>query len=260
MARDLVKQDRRVSASSGIDWSWAAAIARWLWVLFVFAELVDVGVGNTALSQRDRVRPRAAYGVCGCGDADGRAAGESAVLGRGIAAPMRYYYFWYVLTAVAARLGRSDGAAGVDRQRGRGRGLGWRRWWRFIAGIFWKRSERRVGLHAAALVARGDLRLGLLAVTGLDILPAIAKALLRMPADADMEWWSQDQVDSWMDSVLWVPHHVAGLVCCLLGFLLVWMAKGECRTAALDVRVGRGDGVCQRVRAVHMGCRWRLRW
>ena len=68
--------------------------------------------------------------------------------------------------------------------------------------------------------------LGLLMVTGLDVVPAVVKAFARMPADADMEWWSQAQVASWMDSVLWVPHHVAGLVCCLVGFLLVWMAKG----------------------------------
>src|SRR5208283_593060 len=70
------------------------------------------------------------------------------------------------------------------------------------------------------------LALGLLAVTGLDILPVLVKAILRMKTDGDMEWWSAAQVSSWMDSVLWVPHHVAGLVCCLLGFLLVWMSKG----------------------------------
>jgi hypothetical protein len=70
------------------------------------------------------------------------------------------------------------------------------------------------------------LALGLLAVTGLDILPVLVKAILRMSTDGDMEWWSADQVSSWMDSLLWVPHHIAGLVCCLLGFLLVWMSKG----------------------------------
>ena len=66
-------------------------------------------------------------------------------------------------------------------------------------------------------------------MTGLDILPVLVKALLRMPTDGDMEWWSAAQVSSWMDSLLWVPHHVAGLVCCLLGFLLVWMSKGLSR-------------------------------
>jgi hypothetical protein len=144
---------------------------------------------------------------------------------------MRYYYFWYVLTAAAARLG-----AATARQA-------------MIASVVWS------GFGLAAVLAlycrhflgpdrsggvsvsgkskrwpRTALALGLLAVTGLDILPVLAKAVLRQQTDADMDWWSLDQVTSWMDSLLWVPHHIAGLVCCLLGFLLVWMAKG--RTAA----------------------------
>jgi hypothetical protein len=70
------------------------------------------------------------------------------------------------------------------------------------------------------------LALGLLAVTGLDVLPALVKFLLHLPTDGDMEWWSTESVSSWMDSLIWVPHHIAGLICCLFGFLLVWMSKG----------------------------------
>ncbi len=145
----------------------------------------------------------------------------------GHAAPMRYYYFWYVVTAVAAKI-----AAVTARQA-------------FIASVAW------AGIGLGAIVAlycrsfleavepgegasrrrwpRVALALGLLAVTGLDILPAIAKEVWQLPADADMDWWSGDQVTSWLDSVIWVPHHVAALVCCLFGFLLVWMSKGQGR-------------------------------
>ena len=39
-----------------------------------------------------------------------------------------------------------------------------------------------------------------------------------------MEWWNE-QVASWMDSVLWNPHHVSALIVCLLGFLLLWNVR-----------------------------------
>lgn len=190
-----------------------------LWVLFVVLELVDFGVGSHL------------YLSVTVFDHSLRAAFVDAVLRTGVppanplywpghAAPMRYYYFWYVLTAVAAKL------AGVTARQA------------MMASVAW------AGFGLAAIIAlycrhflggvlprdrrwpRITVALALLAVTGLDILPAVVKALVRMPTDPDMEWWSSDQVTSWMDSVIWVPHHVAGLVCCLLGFLLVWMAKG----------------------------------
>ena len=75
--------------------------------------------------------------------------------------------------------------------------------------------------------SRIGIALGLLLVTGLDILPVVVKALAGMPTDGDMEWWSGNGVCSWMDSLLWVPHHAAGLICCLTGFLLVWMSQGQ---------------------------------
>ena len=193
------------------------------WVLFVIAELVDVGVGNRL------------YLSVTIFDHALRAAFVDAVMRTGVppvnplywpghAAPMRYYYFWYVLTAAAARL------AGVTARQA------------MIASAVWS------GFGLAAVVAlycrhflapepssrgrrwpRIAVALALLAVTGLDLLPALAKAILRLPTDADMDWWSPDQVTSWMDSLLWVPHHIAGLICCLFGFLLVWMSKGSSR-------------------------------
>jgi hypothetical protein len=189
------------------------------WVGFVVAELVDLGVGNHL------------YLSVTVFDHALRTAFVDAVMRTGVppanplywpghAAPMRYYYFWYVLTADAARLGGVTAHQAV------------------IASVVW------AGFGLAAMVALycrhflgmdeaggGGRRwprtaLALLAVTGLDILPVMAMALFGVPTDPDMEWWSSDKVTSWMDSILWVPHHIAGLVCCLFGFLLVWMSKG----------------------------------
>ncbi len=48
--------------------------------------------------------------------------------------------------------------------------------------------------------------LGLLGVTGLDLLPVLRT----------------EQVTGWLDAMLWVPHHMAALAACLIAFLLLW--------------------------------------
>jgi hypothetical protein len=207
---------------SGGKWNRAAIWLVTAWIVFVVIELVDVGAGNKL------------YLSVTVYDHALRTAFVESVLRTGVPpvnplfwpghpAPMRYYYFWYVLTAAAARLGHVTARQAM------------------IASVTW------AGLGLGAMVTlycrhfldagRGDgtllrkrwsrvaLAFGLLAITGLDILPVIAKAMAHMPTDPDMEWWAPDQVTSWIDSVLWVPHHIAGLVCCLFAFLLVWMSK-----------------------------------
>jgi hypothetical protein len=203
------------------------------WVVFVVLELVDFGIG-THLYLSVTIFDHAL-----------RTAFVDSVIRTGVppanplywpghAAPMRYYYFWYVLTAAAAKLGRTTARQAM------------------IASVAWS------GFGLAAIVAlycrhflpstdragkrwpRTAVALALLSVTGLDILPAIANGILRLPTDADMEWWSPQQVASWMDSLLWVPHHVAGLVCGLFGFLLVWMSKGASRAQRIGCSVVTG--------------------
>jgi hypothetical protein len=232
---------RRRSSGFANKWRLIGAGIAVAWVLFAIAELVDVGVGSRL------------YFSVTVFDHALRTAFVDAVLRTGVppanplfwpgyAAPMRYYYFWYVLTAAAARLGWATARQAM------------------IASVVWSGFglAATLELYCRNFLGAGALRssdtshhaisshpshetttrwmgrpprlvvaLGLLAVTGLDVLPVLVKALLRLPTDGDMEWWSAAQVSSWMDSLLWVPHHVAGLVCCLLGFLLVWMSKGQ---------------------------------
>ena len=210
------------------------------WVLFVVVELVDIGVGSRL------------YFSVTVFDHALRTAFVDAVMRTGVppanplfwpehAAPMRYYYFWYVLTAAAARLaGATARQAMIASVAWSGFGLAatLQLYCRNFLGNGSQRAsdapQLAISSHSShetttrwmARPPRLVVALGLLAVTGLDILPVLVKALLRMPTDGDMEWWSAAQVSSWMDSLLWVPHHIAGLVCCLLGFLLVWMSKG----------------------------------
>ena len=36
-----------------------------------------------------------------------------------------------------------------------------------------------------------------------------------------MEWWNDAQITPWINSLLWVPHHLAALIACFIAFLLL---------------------------------------
>ena len=148
----------------------------------------------------------------------------------GSAAPMRYYFFWYVTCAAVARLTALD-ARSV-----------------FIASCTWAgfALAALIGLYLKHFLCAGArlrkqtvLAIGLLAVSGLDALVNAWNLLVcHSPLPGDLEWWSKNQVSSWLDSLLWVPHHIAGLVCCMLAFLLLWQERGQRGRTATVVIVG----------------------
>jgi len=137
-------------------------------------------------------------------------------------APLRYYYFWYVTCAAVAKL------AHISARQA------------FIASCVWPEfavaamlalfGKYLLGWRGAELRSRTRLGIALMTVTGLDILVTIFRWHAHRPTTGDMEWWSIDQLTSWFDTFLWVPHHAAALVCCLLSFLLIWMARSESHT------------------------------
>lgn len=136
-------------------------------------------------------------------------------------APMRYYYFWYAVTAAVARL------AHISARQALIASCVWppvgvvamlALFGRYVLG---RRNQELTRLTACAAC--------LLGVTGLDLLVTLALHLLGTPAMGDMEWWSVDQVSSWPDTFLWVPHHAAALVAALLGLLLLLRATETAR-------------------------------
>ncbi len=179
------------------------------WTAFVLLLLVDVQVGK-----------RLYFSVV-MADQSYRIAFTDAVVRTGVPpanplyfagtpAPMRYYYFWYVLCAAVVKLAHvSARQAFVASSVWAGFGL--------IATVQlytthffrWARKQRWIAL-------------GLLLVSGADLIPALGQAILQPSLNGDTEWWSVDPIDSWPDSLLWVPHHVASALCCLLGFLFLW--------------------------------------
>jgi hypothetical protein len=140
-------------------------------------------------------------------------------------AHLRQYYFWYVDCAVVARMCRLPARAVLTASCvWSGYGLA------ALLALYLKYF-----LDAGAQLRRQFLAcLALLAVTGLDVL-ALAGCifLLQRPLPLDLEWWSADQITSWIDSLFWAPHHVAALVGCLLAFMLASLPAAKSRAAGI---------------------------
>ncbi len=213
----------------GMRWGFLKARKGWLiagvlLTLFVVGELVDVGFGNKlymSVTVFDHsVRTSFVEAVVRTGVPPGNplywTVGADGV---GHAAAMRYYYFWYVVCGLGVEV------LGVSARQA------------MIASCVWAAIGlvAVIGLYGRYFLrpAEGEdkarrriwITMALLVVTGLDVIPAVVNYLQGIPTDPDMEWWSPGQVTSWMDTVLWVPHHLAALVCCVFGFLLVWMSE-----------------------------------
>jgi hypothetical protein len=131
----------------------------------------------------------------------------------GSPAALRYYYFWYVFCAAVVKL------AHVSARQS------------FIASSVWAGFGllATVSLYTRHFFHWGRkqrwITLGLLAVTGADLIPSLGNAILQPSLNGDVEWWSVDPIDAWPDSLLWVPHHVAAVLCCTVGFLFLWRIR-----------------------------------
>ncbi len=153
---------------------------------------------------------------------------------------LRYHYFWMILCSLAQRAGGGSLSArlavfGGTLWCGLGLIAVLALYLRFADPEGPLRLERRVGLAIA-----------LLGVTGLDLLPnlMLMRQGVLLP---EMEWWNE-QVTSWVGTMLWVPHHLAALVACLTGFLLLWAAPAARRDAVVAAAAA---GLCF---ATAVGC------
>jgi len=199
--------------SSRPGWSrrdrWVIGLLACGWIAFVLLMLVDLQVGNKL------------YFSVVMADQSYRVAFVDAVVRTGIPpanplyfagspAPMRYYYYWYVLCAAVVKL------AHVSARQS------------FIASSIWAGFGLMVTVKLYTTHffkwgrKQGWIALGLLFVTGADLIPALGNVILQPSLNGDIHWWSVDPIAAWPDSLLWVPHHVSSVLCCLLGFLYLW--------------------------------------
>jgi hypothetical protein len=128
------------------------------------------------------------------------------------AAPLRYHYLWLLFCSLPMKVFHLSPRYAV------------------YSGVVW------CGLGLMCVIALGLkflvrvqtdierktlLAVGLLSVTGLDILPNLYIGVARRFWLADMEWWNDVQITSWFNAMLWVPHHLGALIACFLAFLLL---------------------------------------
>lgn len=225
----LVREARRTGLVLGLrPLGGTALVAAGAWIVVVVLSLVDWGHGQRL------------YQSMALLDQSYRVAWTEAVLRTGVPpanpqywfhgpAPMQNYYFWYVICAVVARVGHLPARAAIT------------------AGCVWSGFllAAVTGLYLKYVLEAGErLRrqflaaVGLFAMTGLDLLVSVAMIFGagEMPPP-DMEAWSKDGVISWLHTLLWAPHHLAGMVLCMFAFLLAWTMR-EKRGRELAVGVG----------------------
>lgn len=147
---------------------------------------------------------------------------------------LRQYYFWYVLCAAIVRLTHLPVRAV------------------YMASSVWSGFAlvSLIGMYQQSFLRTGArlrrqflIAICLLLVSGFDLLGVAWMTIhLHQGMPLDFAWWARDQITSWMDSLLWVPHHIAGLTCCMLSFLLAWIAPRESpgRRAARVVLIAAG--------------------
>jgi hypothetical protein len=125
--------------------------------------------------------------------------------------PLRYHYLWQMLCAVPAKLfqlpPRYAVYAGIVFS-----GLG------MICTIA---ITLKFLIHPPKEIARIALiAIGLLSVSGLVLVPTVWLGITQH-LWGQMTWWNEVQITTWIDSLLWVPHHLAALIACMVGFLLL---------------------------------------
>lgn len=208
---------RRADRERGIGWQplgVTALILALIWVAVAILSLVDWQRGNQLFMSI------ATY------DHASRVDWTESILRTGVppanplywykhAAAMRYYYFWNVVCAAVAQMSHLSTRAV------------------FIASCVWAgfALAALIGLYLRHFLVVGArlrnqflLCISLLMVTGLDICVNLWNLFyLHQPLPNDFEWWSASQVTSWLDTLIWAPHHIASFLCCMLAFLLAWM-------------------------------------
>jgi hypothetical protein len=131
-------------------------------------------------------------------------------------APMRNYYFWYVLCAAVAKMTNLP-VRPVFTASCVWAGFAFAA----LIGLFLKYYL----LVGARLRRQFLLSIALLGITGLDVGVVLWNLFyFHVAPPADLEAWSRDGIVSWLHTLFWAPHHLVSMLCCMFAFLLAWTA------------------------------------
>ena len=210
----LAKEARRarlrsVSKSPCPKYVWAALGLMALWGLAAIGSMVDLQIGDKLyppiVAYDHSVRTALTAAISRHVPPDNPFFANAGV-------PLRYHYLWLLFCSLPMKVFHLSPRCVV------------------FSGVVW------CGLGLICMIALGLkflmrvqtdierktlLAVGLLCVTGLDILPTLYIWAETHSWLSDMEWWNDVQITSWVASLLWVPHHVAALIACFVAFLLL---------------------------------------
>ena len=237
------------------DWrgrtsSWAGAY-RWrvfagiavAWLVIVLFSLADLQIGNrvyysiTALDYSLRTGLIQSISTTGIPPAN-------PYFFSGRLFPLQYHYLWFILCSLVQQTG---GAAVGPRAA-------------LTGGVFWSGIALMglVALYLRVFSFRGQegfrrrvlIGILLLGVTGLDLIPTVFLRFLNIVL-ASMDWWNE-QVNGFVSTALWEPHHLSGLIACLTAFLILWEIPNQVTwrariqyavTGALALATGVGSSI-----------------
>lgn len=149
------------------------------------------------------------------------------------------YYFWYIPCSLVDQLGGSF----VD---GRDAMIASVAWCGLalmaVIALYFRLRNPTDGPKAWKTALLGS---SLLLISGLDFIPAlllmIATRIINSAAvlNGDIEHWNE-QITAWIGALLWVPHHVAAAIACIVGMLLVHDARDKSFLRQVEIMVIAG--------------------
>jgi hypothetical protein len=214
---DVFSQDKQDPANKHIKYALWIGIG---WVTFIILMLIEFHVGD-----------RLYYNVV-AHDYSTRVAIINAITRTGVppvnpgyfpghSVYLTYlYYFWYVLCSLVDQLG----GGWVDARIA------------MTASVIW------CGLALMATIAfylrlrspRGGIEIwrsafwgiGLIFISGADVIPIFLISFIQSIdyLGGDIEHWNE-QITAWIGSLSWVPHHVAAMIACLVGVMLLFQSQ-----------------------------------
>jgi hypothetical protein len=133
------------------------------------------------------------------------------------------YFFWYILGSMIDFAGGSF----IDARTALFASIIWCGLALMAMIAFYLRL--RNGREGGKIWQHAFIGIAFLSITGLDILPTLVFMRLGNGTIGDLEHWNE-QITAWVGSLLWVPHHVAGLIAGFVGIMLVHSVRGQSRT------------------------------
>ena len=136
------------------------------------------------------------------------------------------YYFWYIPSSLVDQMG----GAWVNGRNAMVASVAWCGLGLMATLALYLRLRNH---HKGPMAWKaGLLGSGLLMVSGLDFIPALFLMLRSRLSigssvlQGDIEHWNE-QITAWVGALSWVPHHVAAMIACLTGVMLVHSARGK---------------------------------